>query len=225
MEIGELVLEVTRKCNMLCEHCLRGNAQAMNMSHKVIDNLLNKVTCISTVAFTGGEPTLNVNAIKYFTQQIRDKHITVGYFYVVTNGKIQSMALIKALLDLYILCEEQDMCGLCVSRDQYHEGCKTPLYEAITFYHPNDRAEKIPSEAILSEGRAEYNGLGCRYVKREGWELNDGILGGTVYISSNGNVLDACNLSYEHIDEDPIGNILTEDFESIVNRFAERDQD
>ena len=71
----------------------------------------------------------------------------------------------------------------------------------------------------------KYNGLGCRYVKREGWELNDGILGGTVYISSNGNVLDACDLSYEHIDEDPIGNILTEDFESIVNRFAERDQD
>ena len=38
-----LVVEGTRRCNMKCPHCLRGNAQGADMDTKAADNALGDV--------------------------------------------------------------------------------------------------------------------------------------------------------------------------------------
>ena len=62
---GNLCLEITRRCNMACAHCLRGDAQNVDMSHEIIDRALENVLSIGSLTFTGGEPSLNVDAMRY----------------------------------------------------------------------------------------------------------------------------------------------------------------
>lgn len=56
---SSLILEVTRKCNLHCAHCLRGDAQCVDMSKSTIDKLMPMLGKVSSVTFTGGEPSLN----------------------------------------------------------------------------------------------------------------------------------------------------------------------
>lgn len=52
--IGALVLEVTRRCNMHCEHCLRGDTQNLDMQKEIVDKLLEQTESIFCVTFSGG---------------------------------------------------------------------------------------------------------------------------------------------------------------------------
>ena len=51
--IENLCVEVTRKCNMKCAHCLRGDAQNMDINTCYIDTLLENVSGIGSITFTG----------------------------------------------------------------------------------------------------------------------------------------------------------------------------
>ncbi len=55
--VYNLVLEITRKCNAKCIHCLRGNAQNLTMSQEVIDAVFSKIDRVSSLTLTGGEPS------------------------------------------------------------------------------------------------------------------------------------------------------------------------
>ena len=66
MTVDQLTLEVTRRCNMNCAHCLRGDAQCLDMSKEVVDKVLQDIDYISFLFFTGGEPSLNIPIMDYF---------------------------------------------------------------------------------------------------------------------------------------------------------------
>lgn len=84
--LDTLIIEVTRKCNMQCDHCLRGEAQRSNIDHSYITSLLENVSYISSLTFSGGEPSLNVKAIQFTLQELVRLNIPVNNFYIVTNG-------------------------------------------------------------------------------------------------------------------------------------------
>ena len=42
--IANLVIEVTRKCNLQCAHCLRGEAQDIEISEAVIDKIFHDLS-------------------------------------------------------------------------------------------------------------------------------------------------------------------------------------
>lgn len=60
MQLNELILEITRKCNAHCDHCLRGNAQNIDMDDSIIDKALEGVDSIINVVFTGGNHHLRL---------------------------------------------------------------------------------------------------------------------------------------------------------------------
>ena len=115
-----LVFEITRKCNMKCAHCLRGNAQNKNMSREVMLQALRNVSYIHAVTFGGGEPTLNLDMIWYFIECCRMLDIEVGNFYIVTNGKSYHKELEDVCDALYNLCTDNEISGLTVSDDEFH---------------------------------------------------------------------------------------------------------
>ena len=39
----ELAIEVTRRCNMQCSHCMRGHAENHTISKEVVDRLFDEV--------------------------------------------------------------------------------------------------------------------------------------------------------------------------------------
>ena len=62
ISIQNLAIEVTRKCNIKCAHCLRGDSQNKDIDLKYIDILLDQVNYIGHFCPTGGEPSLNIKA-------------------------------------------------------------------------------------------------------------------------------------------------------------------
>ena len=135
LNIYNLVSEVTRRCNMCCAHCLRGEAQNMDMQKETIDKLLDQTDSISMVTFSGGEPSLNIPLIRYFFERVRETGVSVSSFYVATNGKENQMDLAQLLLKEYVGMEEKELSGVSISVDDFHEGGLdfSPV-RALSFY-------------------------------------------------------------------------------------------
>ena len=54
-----IIIETTRRCNMACPHCIRGDAQNMDIDLYILDTFLSnfKDGYIREILFTGGEPS------------------------------------------------------------------------------------------------------------------------------------------------------------------------
>lgn len=95
--------EVTRRCNMRCSHCMRGEAQNIDMTKDMIDAFFdtkNKdyvLEKIHHILFTGGEPTKNADLIIYTINKIIDEDLPVCHIGMVTNG----LLFIPELMDAF----------------------------------------------------------------------------------------------------------------------------
>lgn len=85
----ELAIEVTRRCNMKCSHCMRGPAENHTISKEVVDRLFDEVSTIGTLLLTGGEPFLEPEMIDYIFDAIIKRNIPIIRISVVTNGTIR----------------------------------------------------------------------------------------------------------------------------------------
>lgn len=212
--IKDLIFEVTRKCNMECDHCLRGYAQNIDISDYIIDATLEQINEICCITFSGGEPTLNVDAIEYTLETLKRNSLDIACFYVVTNGLLYSPKFVLALLEYAAYCYEPEMAGLSVSLDQFH--ADIPLenlkkYKMLSFYR-NDREKNIKWEHIINEGFASENNIGQRQVepkKEFFFDLYDDVLMiEELYINAKGDILGSCDCSYETQKKYKLGNVL-----------------
>ncbi len=132
------LIELTRKCNMKCAHCLRGDAQDVDIDYKYIDELLDQTEVIGHLSITGGEPTLNLDALEYILNGLCKRGIPLLEFGLITNGLIYSERFIdlikwcKQIIDVscsncFINGEEYQSqrylsrCDIGISLDRYHE--------------------------------------------------------------------------------------------------------
>ena len=216
--IDQLVIETTKRCNMYCEHCLRGNAENMDMSAKYLDELLSRTDWIGTVVFSGGEPSLAVPVMQKFYELSEQYECIPDSFYIVTNGKENQKKLAHSCLDAFAESCEKETCGLSVSRDRFHEETDGSIFDGLNFLTADKdlRAyEKKYPEWMIREGRAADNGMGrepdaydgfsCELIPHWEWkpdkdpEMNISIE--LLYLSCNGYLYSDCNLSYDHMDE------------------------
>ena len=216
MRIKELVIEITRKCNAACPHCMRGPAQTRHMAFNTITTMLNGITRIDMVTFTGGEPSLAVDRIRYFHDQIRARNIKLGGFYVITNGSYASIGLITALDDLHADTTDGNSV-LIVSKDQYHKD-KNPrtesLYSTYSFYRPEGFTYEIP----VKEGRSQEG----REAFLNPILVTDGYIESTVYVNALGDVITSCEMSYDTQKINTIGNVHKEPLYDIITHYLER---
>lgn len=126
--IKNLSIEITRRCNMSCAHCMRGDAEHVDIPLKHISTLLRHVRHIQHFNITGGEPSLNVRAIRHILNRVRAYGITVNNFYIVTNGSAASRSseFIEACAALYEYQEEKEQGAysghmLEMSDDRFHD--------------------------------------------------------------------------------------------------------
>jgi MoaA/NifB/PqqE/SkfB family radical SAM enzyme len=231
MNINELVIEITRRCNIKCRHCLRGTAQAVDISNETIDKLLKGVDYISTITFTGGEPSLAVDKIEYTLKALKARRIRIGSFFVITNGKIASLDMVHVLLDFYYYSdkwERKELCGLEISEDQYHKELRysqeeaREMYEGLVFFHPDARKRTFEISNILAEGRAKNWGASPA-------DRNELIIGrdrdgtirqddGVIYINALGDLVPSCNLSYKSQEKAKWGNVHEKTIAEILRR-------
>ena len=197
MDIQNLVLEITRRCNMHCAHCQRGEAEDKDMDFAVIDRILELADSVQSVTFTGGEPSLYIPAIRYFFEKAKALGKMPYWFYVVTNGKENQLELAVELLKVYPEMEEQEFCGIALSVDTFHEKHQDFLVKGLAFYCTDkEDPEMIP----ISEGRA-FSLPKSRFRTKHPEITADGQTIEMLYVSVDGDLVGDCDLSYKHIEQ------------------------
>ena len=240
MNIDSLVVEVTRKCNMQCGHCLRGKAENVCMSRQVIEAITRKVRYTNTLTVTGGEPSLAVNVINDFLDCARWNNFSYNSFYMVTNGKTIRQPFLDVITRLFVEQEDGEVSRVSLSNDEYHR-------EFLTSDRGRQRLEELIEELEL-RGLVTWEGnrLNARNASSGGYtdsrqiiavgnaknfggkelefatlsvdeEYNDYVSEGEIYINCFGEVFPCCDMSYEMQRDGlhKLGNILDQDFDLI----------
>lgn len=225
LKLDHLLLEVTRKCNMSCRHCMRGNAEDVSMDYAVIDRIFQETRYIGHLCLTGGEPSLAPDVIREILYMARRSDCQIGHFFCAVNAKVFISEFATALTELYSYCNDKNKCVLIVSTDQFHESADPEAlknYRELPYYRSLYEHREIAPYFILNEGRAKENGIGRSEIPIKGLLYNvsfsgfDLTCGDTVYINAKGDVLLNADLSYESQKEFRIGNLLEEDFSHIL---------
>lgn len=226
MTVDNLTLEVTRRCNMNCAHCLRGDAQNLDMSKEIVDRILEDIESIGSVFFTGGEPSLNISIMDYFFEKAIQKGISIESFGLVTNGKENQRELVCFIAEHVPDIEDMDCCYVAMSRDQYHDTVDRNLLKAFSFYFEDKEIDFGKRRKLLAEGRAQdmdnsrSSSILTNELNIEKWD-NKLSVQDILYISANGNVLGGCDFSYNHADQISYGNLLEESLLTIIKREFE----
>lgn len=118
---------------MACGHCLRGDAENVDLTGMDIDSILDQAEAIGRLIITGGEPTLNMGAIQHIANGIARRGIPLMRVQIITNGLIYEerlVALAKRFSEITRLTQvhgygnterEPWRVSIGVSLDRYHE--------------------------------------------------------------------------------------------------------
>lgn len=220
ISVQELILEVGRRCNMHCDHCLRGPQENDAMSFETVTKVLDSVSRLGAITFTGGEPTLYADFICKVIDYIMAKQIDVYGFYIASNGKEVNAQLMFKLAEFYAYCEEiggdaENLCSFDVSIGKdglFHEeipSLNLSLLKVFCFVHT--RVDN--PDSIIPEGNALENGLGSQCFKpfsyafrmaddgsdvtSDYFETEDGPNVEMVYVNALGEILPDCDFSYD----------------------------
>ncbi len=226
--IEHVYIEVTRRCNLRCAHCLRGDAQEVDLSREDVDSFLKKLenAYISHLVLGGGEPTLNPEIIAYIIDQIIAKKIIVESLAMITNGQIYSDEVANAFnrFDEYhkqkILNKSDnsfisEKVRILFSVDRFHKDILPSVIQSyknqckwIRFYK-----QHLPDESIIKTGRStigrdfKYERSCFKYMitKNRDGVFCMSILG--IYLTAKGFITVNGNGAYDDIDKDNYGHI------------------
>lgn len=196
LAVTDLALELTRRCNMKCEHCMRSDAEGVDMARRTIENVFMSTAEIMTLTLTGGEPSLVPDLIRFALRCAKKYGTKVSEVYIATNGKevsekflsacrawhmkcLSDMAPnsdrwvyadgIKRIVDLKNDCEPTGV-FIDISMDRFHDDIpRENVLKLCTL--PNVRTDKYRDARddswVLHVGRACWNGIGDDSVEYE----------------------------------------------------------
>lgn len=239
----DIMFELTRRCDMQCSHCLRGDAQGVDMSSHMIRTILLKLEDIaSNFSFGGGEAILKPELINQFTQELHWSGINTQWLepmWIVSNGKrlynIDDPYNPSELTDALIRLSNYVPITLAISTDKYHEDGADSRYN-----HAEYLFEHTPDIQLCKHGPRDYSNLVDMGRFRGGREVKEAVNEDDLklfYINIHGDIFPSCDLSYNFMDEFKdtaicFGNILTDTLEDIMTKrqklidiciFAEED--
>ena len=124
MLVDVLGMIVTERCNLECEHCLRGCRSNKIMSDDVIEATLSNFDYIETLAICGGEVTLALDVVEKIINYIIKHEILVGEITYTINGTIYSQRFLD-LIDYsneYLISDgnKEDRTNFAISWDGFH---------------------------------------------------------------------------------------------------------
>ena len=211
--LDSLIVEVTRKCNLECEHCLRGEPQDKNAALSALDLLLDEIDHIGTIVLTGGEPLLDPFSLSDILLQLKAHDIGINSFYLATNGTVCSDETLLLLVEWWLYMracsgefEPEDLACVEWSNDSYHtdftDAEALAKLKALAFARPKYSSEfRIRDEYVIPEGRAQTWGQGrlpsIYPVEIEEYDDIDYHIMGDLYLNCDGMLINGCDWSYE----------------------------
>lgn len=230
----QLVLEITRRCNMHCEHCLRGDAQNKDMPFEIAKQALDSAKQIRTLTLTGGEPTLNIILMEQILEYAKQIQLPITNFYIVTNGKDVSDRFMHILLEYWLYTQQfyngEEYPGVALSIDKYHETIPAEnalKLRAFSFYSDDKDETKYKDRNLINMGRAKNLD-----AKKHNMHLNSNLehyvydgeiyLPENTYITIDGDILSNCDLSYDLMHQYAYGNIM--EYDKFINKIIKEEE-
>lgn len=244
-KLNMLVVEITRRCNMGCLHCLRGDSQQVTITKELIDRIFQDIKDVQHIGFTGGEVLLEIDMIEYFVQKLIASHWTTKLLEITTNGTIYDGRLIP-IMEEFCRKKSGSKVLLRISNDQFHD--KANSEQAYTYYKQQADAVnadmKNNVERILVKYTGDiqkliYEGRAIELIDsgNSGFSLGENvsythrfthrikIVGETIpctlYISANGNIACFEEMSYENMDALSFGNIKNKHISDLIDKHNE----
>ena len=236
-----LSFEVTRRCNLCCAHCMRGEPQDKDINNNVIDKALDETNYIDLLNCTGGEPLLNVDAIEYIVDQIIKRKMNIRGFTITTNGTILEQRVAEQLnrIGKYVINftrnqlkdnEMQYGSNITISTDKYHHNSPD---EAVRFYRQHcaeyvlvqkqgahKKANEIDNanKGLVYAGRAKNLPVDSFIVDSPFHKIKfeNNMVKCPIEVSSNGNVSISAYQTFDEIDKYAMGNILNTSFADMI---------
>lgn len=231
LTVDTICVETTRRCNMQCAHCMRGEAQNKNLLPDAVDFLFERVNQINTIVPTGGEPTLNPDALREITNAIHKHHVYVSGVYLVTNGLVVTDHFLKEFMNLLLATDmDEYSSGLALSQDIFHDKIPEENIRRLSLfkcYRPDDKKVDWTRIQPFNLGRAAEN---CPVETREPFKMepfydaeidDDGnitLWDTTLALTVDGDLLAGSEYAYDQTDRIKICNIFDPDWFEILTK-------
>lgn len=261
-------VEITRRCNLNCKHCLRGEPQDITISEKVIDSIFEQVENVTEhIDLTGGEIMLALDMFEYFCNKLIESNWTPQTLLLVTNGTILNgrTRLIEILEN--VATQKNISCNIAISDDPFHaeqdkENLRLQTYDffktelerrnilangnddiqvnkigvSLNYLIPNPTTNQLSlkfsgnAKKLTQQELEKYNcifRLVNTHVKYYSHRVkiiydnifNENLINCCLTFCVNGNVTINNSCEYSSEDKYYMGNILTNDFKSIVDKY------
>lgn len=226
INIYSLSIEITRQCNMCCIHCMRGDAENVNLDPNILNSFLKQVKDITTLTITGGEPSLVPEIMIKLLREFQKYKVDVGNIYIVTNGKKITNKFITACIEWYLYCYDNEISAVCTSKDMFHEPVwpdNIKKLEALSFFNNRDKNTDFTKTHVLNIGRAKtlhlpnvtkndkpyFEEIECETIDEHTIE----VCSGNITVTTNGDILSQCDYAYNETDAIKIGDVNDDMYE------------
>lgn len=245
--LHDLSVEITRRCNKNCLHCMKGDAQNVTITEDIIDRVIADIPDVTRLVLAGGEALLELDKIAYLLDRIASSPWNLKLIEITTNGTICDKRIID-IFEAFCMKKTECVAAIRISNDSFHDA--TEYEQAYAFYRPlvdaaNNRLkpqypfaglhlcysciEGIPFNLIYSgravdyidSGKGQYqHGVNVQYRIKDKHRIKilDDIIPCALFVTANGNVCLHEEVSYTTMDERmSIGNILDSSFSEMVD--------
>lgn len=230
--VQSLAIEVTRRCNLKCKHCMRGDAEDIDIDTSYIDKIFSEENLlIINLTLSGGEPTLAPDLIIYILNKIISEHKIVLSIQMTTNGVIYDERIlaafeeyrryaVKYLSDFQKHFRIYEIAIIRFSNDQFHTAPISPEYQQCQYKYPQITSAVTGTIAILDDqllltGRAKKYMFG-RYFEYKLRNLDiksnkyGHLFSNSFYLTSTGYMTTEGDGEYQDMDKINLGRV--EDF-------------
>ena len=236
--VQNLGLELTKRCNLNCAHCLKGESQKVDMDKDTIDAIFKQINEVNQLFFTGGEPTLAYQSLKEVIEAIKKYDVKVYKWAMDTNGTIYSPKFYMLLAELEEICMQTNRDRMIhgivyISTDKYHlEAIEKSGVNQKDYMQNIIKTQRLPwfegyrklPNILINEGRAkqiterrkiEFRPMHYSLLEQE----NGYLLGGSgILVNVNGNITQ-CDCSHENQEKMYLyGNIKENNIVDIVKK-------
>lgn len=247
--LTDLTLETTRRCNIQCEHCMRGYAQRVDLTPEIVDLILDnpEIAKINYIYFSGGEPTLNPKIIIYTIDKIIAQNLNVCAVSMLTNGQVFDIELVEAFnrfnayrnqkikeylanyyfkdeLEKIITANMDGHARIIFSVDSYHQPVSLAIKRA---YLKASRGLQfsvsyIGQEDVYQTGLATFGQKFQYHLKELGYYEDD--IGYTIinniYVTAKGNIVCDGIGTYEDMDNLNMGHLSEVSLKRVLQKYG-----
>lgn len=229
IEINQFGIEITRKCNMQCDFCMRGKSQNIEINDNVINEIFDSLSKfekihICSINLTGGEPFLSPEKLIKVINELIKRNIKVDFLSIVTNGSVFDEYIVYALN----LMNKYAKFGvtLRISADPHHVINKDKLKVNIERFKQTFEGKlevQVDVPYLLPSGYENKNDTPPNKTEFISYYDGQKVYVPLMFITSKGAITDTCEYSYDQVDKFNFGRIskisLDDSFmESVVHK-------